>query len=102
MTIVHFTACLHGVYGINCEQNCSTNCGVPGKCDRVTGKCEKGCQVGWKGSTCDTSTMFCFLAATNQNKSLTCVDIIYYFNVSKKIVFLFFCFLLNVNIRKGW
>lgn len=102
MIIVHFTACPHGVYGINCEDKCSINCGVPGQCDRVTGECEKGCQVGWKGSTCDKSTrfrvffVFFFMVATNQNTGLTCVNSIYYFSVFKKDGFL-----LHDNIHKG-
>lgn len=27
---------------------------IPYRCDRVTGQCEGGCQVGLKGVTCDT------------------------------------------------
>ena len=34
--------------------NCSKNCGVPGRCDRITGQCEGVCQVGWKGATCES------------------------------------------------
>eukprot|EP00105_Crassostrea_gigas_P007657 XP_011421974.2 PREDICTED: multiple epidermal growth factor-like domains protein 6 [Crassostrea gigas] len=47
-------ACPDGCYGINCQEQCNINCGVPYRCDRVTGQCEGGCQVGWKGETCKT------------------------------------------------
>lgn len=58
----------------------------------------KGAKWGGKDPPVIQVRGFVFLAATNQNTSLTCVNIIYYFSVSKKIDF----FLLNVNIRKGW
>lgn len=47
-------ACPDGWYGFNCKGQCSANCGVSYRCDMVTGQCEGGCQMGFKGVTCDT------------------------------------------------
>ena len=48
-----FLECPLGVYGTNCLENCSLTCGHPGKCDRVTGHCNGGCQRGWTGVGCE-------------------------------------------------
>ena len=48
-----FLECPIGLYGVNCLQNCSLTCGHPGKCDRVTGHCNGGCQRGWTGVRCE-------------------------------------------------
>ncbi|XP_078320780.1 uncharacterized protein LOC144621431 [Crassostrea virginica] len=45
--------CSLGLYGVNCLQNCSLTCGIPGNCDRKTGYCNGGCQRGWKGVMCE-------------------------------------------------
>lgn len=60
MSYFTFAACTDGRYGYNCEEHCNVNCGVLYKCDRITGQCEGGCQVGWKGATCDTRTQSYF------------------------------------------
>ena len=49
------TECPDGLYGHECQENCSTNCIFSGSCDSMTGQCEGGCQAGWKKSKCDTS-----------------------------------------------
>ena len=48
-----FLDCPEGLYGSNCRQNCSLTCGDPGKCDKLTGHCNGGCQVGWTGAMCE-------------------------------------------------
>ena len=49
----YFSECMVGFYGVNCLQNCSMTCGIPGNCDRITGYCNGGCQRGWRGVRCE-------------------------------------------------
>ena len=48
-----FPECSIVLYGVNCLQNCSMTCGIPGNCDRITGYCHGGCQRGWTGVRCE-------------------------------------------------
>ena len=32
-------------------------CGVPGRCDRVTGSCNGSCLSGWKEDMCQTGNL---------------------------------------------
>lgn len=50
-----FTECKFGWFGPHCESRCNKNCGVPGRCDWITGQCEGGCQAGWEIPECDKS-----------------------------------------------
>lgn len=45
--------CKSGYYGQNCNNQCSINCDMIRSCDRVTGKCDRGCKPGWSGIHCD-------------------------------------------------
>lgn len=47
--------CPEDRYGYDCNEQCNINCGVPNRCDRITGYCVGGCQLDWKGVKCDTS-----------------------------------------------
>ncbi|XP_046345015.2 uncharacterized protein LOC124125703 isoform X4 [Haliotis rufescens] len=52
------TACVQGLeYGANCVGNCSARmCGGEiATCPWDTGRCESGCQSGWKGGDCITA-----------------------------------------------
>ena len=51
--IVFLSECSVGFYGVNCLQNCSMTCGLPGDCHRITGYCNGGCQRGWTGVMCE-------------------------------------------------
>lgn len=53
--------CPSGFYGKNCNQQCSSNCFVTNNCNRFTGQCDKGCKLGWIGSTCDQGMLFFFM-----------------------------------------
>ena len=45
--------CPDGFFGSDCREHCSMTCGIPGSCDKVTGRCHGGCQAGWTGNICD-------------------------------------------------
>lgn len=48
-----FIECRIGLYGYNCSNQCSSNCGIESQCDRFTGHCKGGCKSGWTGQMCD-------------------------------------------------
>ncbi|KAK3611221.1 hypothetical protein CHS0354_002117 [Potamilus streckersoni] len=48
-----FGECLDGVYSKFCNKTCG-HCYAGLLCNKETGKCPKGCDMGWKGETCDT------------------------------------------------
>lgn len=50
---VQVYVCKFGWFGPHCESRCNKNCGVPGRCDWITGQCEGGCQAGWETPECD-------------------------------------------------
>ena len=52
MLAKYSTDCPEGYFGINCVENCSMTCRVPGGCNKVTGQCLGGCQAGWTGDRC--------------------------------------------------
>jgi hypothetical protein len=54
-TFALIVGCPSGFYGMNCVDRCSINCGVPERCDRISGQCDGDCQSGWRGILCDTS-----------------------------------------------
>lgn len=75
MSYIAFTACPEGRYGYNCEEHCNINCEISYRCDRVTGKCDGGCQVGWEGATCDIRTQSFFYVYQHNffnNKEVRC------------------------------
>ena len=73
-----YAVCPSNRYGNNCQENCSINCGVPERCDRITGHCEGGCQEGWKGSRCDSKEGIFIMVVTQC--SFTYASYMYPFN----------------------
>lgn len=49
-----FTECPLGSFGPYCVYNCSGNCLGDVACNRTTGKCDTGCDVGHTGDLCET------------------------------------------------
>lgn len=52
--ILYNTECVDGRYGKDCE-NVGGKCKDNGICDKATGVCPAGCEVGWMISLCDQS-----------------------------------------------
>lgn len=47
--------CPAGFFGTNCSKQCSVNCDESNPCDRFTGRCDRGCKIGWIGLYCNES-----------------------------------------------
>nr|XP_022306982.1 multiple epidermal growth factor-like domains protein 10 isoform X2 [Crassostrea virginica] len=54
-------ACPRGLFGDGCLNNCSLYCKIPMECDRVTGRCFDGCQLGWGDPTCSTKVEILYI-----------------------------------------
>lgn len=52
-----FEGYIIGMYGINCENNCSLYC-VYGDCDRIMGICLDGCKSGYIGCFCNKCDVY--------------------------------------------
>lgn len=44
--------CQPGLYGVGCLDSCSANCYLV-RCNKDSGHCDRGCNLGWTGNTCD-------------------------------------------------
>lgn len=53
MTLIIWTECREGWYGVNCKQQCEGHCREGTICYHVTGQCDRGCDAGWTGYMCD-------------------------------------------------
>ena len=55
-----FIGCDAGTYGVDCKNNCSSNC-KNGTCHHVNGRCIYGCKPGYIDDKCDNSKhSYCF------------------------------------------
>ncbi|KAH9494736.1 hypothetical protein Btru_017747 [Bulinus truncatus] len=66
--------CPHGTFGVDCFENCSSNCKPANVCHPVNGTCMGGCQDGYQGETCniicDNNT---YGAMCGNNCSMNCM-----------------------------
>jgi len=58
--IFWFSACANGTYGQNCNGMCS-HCLNNQPCNRIDGRCEQGCEIGYTGVKCDTGRSYKYL-----------------------------------------
>lgn len=52
------TECDKGTYGLGCIHNCSSHCLNDVTCNKTTGICDHGCEVGYSGMLCETGLKF--------------------------------------------
>lgn len=45
--------CTKGWYGDSCRHQCSGHCRDGVACNHMTGRCDRGCEAGWTGATCE-------------------------------------------------
>lgn len=51
--------CLIGKFGLDCVYNCSGYCMGDIRCNRIIGRCDIGCKVGYIGELCDVGLIIC-------------------------------------------
>lgn len=44
--------CDDGTYGYDCGNNCSGHCLNDSSCNKQTGHCDKGCELGYTNTDC--------------------------------------------------
>lgn len=52
-----FTECPLGNHGPDCVYKCSGKCLGGVVCNRTTGKCDTGCDIGYTGELCEAGMM---------------------------------------------
>ena len=52
-TFILLKECTAGWYGLDCKQQCSGQCKENIVCNHVSGQCNEGCAVGWRGNDCN-------------------------------------------------
>lgn len=60
-------ACVNGDYGTHCQEecgNCKPNSSV---CDKVSGACPAGCDIGFSGSLCKEGMYYSSFFSLNYN-----------------------------------
>lgn len=56
-TIITIIECPLGTYGPDCLHKCTGKCLDAVACNRTTGKCDTGCDIGYTGELCETGSV---------------------------------------------